>query len=233
MLDPVQVHEVTAIQVKLTNALEQLQAERSEKARLAEIIAVLRSELELAKNSALKLTQEVRAAALPSRCSLLLCSTHCPLHRRSSKLLTDCVQRDELRVQVVRFETRVTQVNEELSKGRGSSNEYTLIIERLRAELRESNERFSVTSVEVKEIESLKRQRDHALEQLEAQHKQILDLTESIEIIRTEWKLERGKLLVEVRARSSAAARACAQLRLRWPAVLHDHECRSTTCARS
>ena len=115
------------------------------------------------------------------------------------------VQRDELRVHVVRLETHVTQVNEELAKGRGSSNEYTLIIERLRAELRESNERFSATSVEVKEIESLKRQRDHALEQLEAQHKQILDLTESIEIIRAEWKLERGKLLVEVRARSSRA----------------------------
>lgn len=111
------------------------------------------------------------------------------------------MQRDDLRAQIVRLETHVVQVNEELTaRGQTSStneHEYTLVIERLRAELRESNERFAVTSVEIREIESLKRQRDHALEQLEAQHKQILDLTESIEIIRAEWKLERGKLLVE------------------------------------
>lgn len=111
------------------------------------------------------------------------------------------MQRDELRAQIVRLETHVVQVNEELTaRGQTSStneHEYTLVIERLRSELRESNERFAVTSVEIREIESLKRQRDHALEQLEAQHKQILDLTESIEIIRAEWKLERGKLLVE------------------------------------
>lgn len=108
------------------------------------------------------------------------------------------MQRDELRAHTMRLEAQVVQLNEELAKGRGSTNEYTLIIDRLRSELRESNERYSVTSVEIKEIESYKRQRDHALEQLEAQHKQILDLTESIEIIRAEWKIERGKLLVEV-----------------------------------
>lgn len=140
------------------------------------------------------------------------------------------MQRDELRVQIVRLETHVTQVNEELSKGRGSSNEYTLIIERLRAELRESNERFSVTSVEVKEIESLKRQRDHALEQLEAQHKQILDLTESIEIIRAEWKLERGKLLVEVLSSNRESSRVDSSLSCR---AFRRRVRRSTTCARS
>lgn len=119
------------------------------------------------------------------------------------------MQRDDLRAQIVRLETHVVQANEELTaRGQTSStneHEYTLVIERLRAELRESNERFAVTSVEIREIESLKRQRDHALEQLEAQHKQILDLTESIEIIRAEWKLERGKLLVEAGILQSSA----------------------------
>ena len=55
------MHEVTAIQAKLTHALEQLQAERGQTARLTESLSVLRSELEHSKNSVLKLTQEVRA----------------------------------------------------------------------------------------------------------------------------------------------------------------------------
>ena len=72
-----QVHEMTAVQAKLTHALEQLQAERSQTAHLTESTSVLRSELELAKNSVLKLTQEVRV--LVSCCVL---RTHRYTHRK-------------------------------------------------------------------------------------------------------------------------------------------------------
>lgn len=50
---------MTALQAKLTHALEQLQAERAQTARVSESIAVLRSELDLSKSNVLKLTQEV------------------------------------------------------------------------------------------------------------------------------------------------------------------------------
>lgn len=59
-LPSMKVHEMTALRAKLTHALEQLQAERSQTARLTETIAVLRSEIEVSKTSVqVNITQEV------------------------------------------------------------------------------------------------------------------------------------------------------------------------------